>query len=136
MVSAAIAAFFYLRLAVTMYSPVGLAGDMPRAPSRRSWPEPEPEPDRDRGRDPCRCIGPGAMSAGEPVVGPPAGDGALSLRALTDDPPLPAVSERGVVPVPPLTALCIGICVAFSVVFGIIPAPIVDFAHQATLLFL
>ena len=59
-----------------------------------------------------------------------------ACAALTDDPPLPEVTERGVVPVPPLTALCIGICVAFTVVFGIIPAPIVDFAHQATLLFI
>ena len=35
---------------------------------------------------------------------------------------------------PTLTAVVIGTCVAFSVVFGIFPAPILDFAHQATLL--
>jgi hypothetical protein len=39
-----------------------------------------------------------------------------------------------VVPVPRLTALAIGLCVAVTVVFGIIPGPVVDFAHQATLL--
>jgi hypothetical protein len=39
------------------------------------------------------------------------------------------------VPVPPLTWLVIGVCVAFTVVFGIIPGPILDFTHQATLLF-
>jgi hypothetical protein len=40
------------------------------------------------------------------------------------------------VPVPLLTALAIGTCVAFSVVFGIIPGPVLDFAHHATLLLL
>ena len=39
------------------------------------------------------------------------------------------------VPVPALTSVAIGLCVAFTVVFGIIPGPILDFAHQATLLF-
>jgi hypothetical protein len=34
-----------------------------------------------------------------------------------------------------VTSLVIGVTVAFSVVFGIIPGPILDFAHQATLLF-
>jgi hypothetical protein len=38
------------------------------------------------------------------------------------------------VPLPAVIA--IGICVAVTVVFGIIPAPLVDFAHKATLLFL
>jgi len=45
------------------------------------------------------------------------------------------VTERGAVPVPFLTSLVITVTVAFSVVFGIIPGPILDFAHQATLLF-
>ena len=45
------------------------------------------------------------------------------------------MTERGAVPVPTLTWLVIGISVAFSVVFGIIPEPILSFAHQATLLF-
>ena len=77
------------------------------------------------------------MSAGgEPVVGPPASDGPLTLRSLTDDPPLPAVSDAGSCRFRRSARLCIGICVAFSVVFGIIPGPIVDFADQATLLFL
>jgi hypothetical protein len=38
--------------------------------------------------------------------------------------------------VPLGAAVAIGICVAVTVVFGIIPAPLVDFAHRATLLFL
>jgi NADH:ubiquinone oxidoreductase subunit 2 (subunit N) len=45
------------------------------------------------------------------------------------------VTERGLVDVPPLTSVVIGLSVAFTVVFGIFPEPVLDFAHQATLLF-
>jgi NADH-quinone oxidoreductase subunit N len=116
MVSAAIAAFFYLRVAVTMFSPVGPAGD----------PLDGDEPDR------------GVAVHGGPVAGdgPSANEDAVSdLRVLTDAPPSAAVTDRGVVPVPALTAVALGLCTAFTVVFGIIPGPILDFAHQATLLF-
>ena len=58
-----------------------------------------------------------------------------SLQTLTDAPPSAAVTERGRVPVPWLTSLVIGVSVAFTVVFGIVPEPILSFAHQATLLF-
>jgi hypothetical protein len=44
--------------------------------------------------------------------------------------------ERSRVAVPWPAVVAIGICVAVTVVFGIIPAPLVDFAHKATLLFL
>jgi NADH-quinone oxidoreductase subunit N len=127
MVSAAIAAFFYLRLTVTMYSPVGLTGD--EAPSAES----------DTGSAALASagsFGPGAMAAAEPFGARPSSEGDVTLEALTDEAPTISVTERGVVPVPPLSALCIGICVAFTVVFGIIPGPILDFAHQATLLFI
>ena len=63
------------------------------------------------------------------------GDAVSSLLVLTDAPPAESVQQRGVVPVPALTVLAVGISVAFTVVFGIIPGPILDFAHQATLLF-
>jgi NADH:ubiquinone oxidoreductase subunit 2 (subunit N) len=56
------------------------------------------------------------------------------LTVLTEAPPEASVAERVVV-VPRLTRVAIGLCVAFTVVFGIFPGPIVDFAHQATLLF-
>ena len=36
---------------------------------------------------------------------------------------------------PTLTVVALGLSVGFTVVFGIIPAPILDFAHHATLLF-
>ncbi len=142
MVSAAVAAFFYLRLVVAMYSPVGATGDAAApldatgaADSGAAVP-----PAGAPALAGARSAGPGAMAA-EPAPGtasrdPATSDGEITLRALTDEPPPPAVTERGRVPVPPLSALCIAVCVAFSVVFGIVPGPIVDFAHRATLLFI
>ncbi len=69
------------------------------------------------------------------VSGGDAGARPSNLLVLTDAPPGESVVERGIVPVPGLTVLAVGISVAFTVVFGIIPGPILDFAHQATLLF-
>jgi NADH-quinone oxidoreductase subunit N len=118
MVSAAIAAFFYLRVAVTMFSPVGMVGDLgPGAPGPS-------------------LSAPGTGPADGSGIGGDGSDGAVaSLQVLTDAPPVAEVVERGVVPVPGWTALVIGVTVAFSIVFGVIPGPILDFAHQATLLF-
>jgi NADH-quinone oxidoreductase subunit N len=128
MVSAAIAAFFYLRVAVTMFSPVGLVGD-----------------GSGDGADDLPGVltgSPGASSSSGTAgtagtsgteLGP---DGLSSLQVLTDDAPTEAVLRRGRVPVPPLTALVIGVSVTFTVVFGVIPEPILNFAHSATLLFL
>jgi hypothetical protein len=130
MVSAAVAAFFYLRVAVTMFSPVGAVGDLVD------------------GADGAVGGGMGADGAGDGGMahdgagdgpGGPASGGAgapvSSLLVLTDAPPLESVTERGPVAVPTLTWLAIGLSVGFTVVFGIIPGPILDFAHQATLLF-
>jgi hypothetical protein len=40
------------------------------------------------------------------------------------------------VPVPPLSALAIGVCTGVTVLFGVWPQPLIDFANHATLLFL
>ncbi|MGH9079159.1 MAG: NADH-quinone oxidoreductase subunit N [Acidimicrobiales bacterium] len=139
MVSAAVAAFFYLRVAITMFSPVGGIAD----PAHRT----DPGPDAVAGAPGAGAPGAGAPGAGAPGDGDPGvtavptdGSGAVdeavsSLLVLTDAPPTESVTERGMVAVPGLTTLAIGITVAFTVVFGIIPGPILDFAHQATLLF-
>ena len=118
MVTAAIAAFFYLRVAVAMYSPVGAVGDSVEGVG---------------GGAPDGSESPSAAS----VTPSPsdASDDVSSLQTLTDAPPTASVTERGAVPVPTLTWVVIGVTVAFSVVFGIIPEPILNFAHQATLLF-
>ena len=127
MVTAAIAAFFYLRVAITMYSPVGLVADTAG----------------DDGDHAGSGTGPdiGTLPSDHPLSGSTSEAGSergseavSSLRTLTDDPPTASVTDRGVVRVPWMTSLVIGTCVAFTVVFGIIPGPILDFAHQATLL--
>ena len=120
MVTAAIAAFFYLRLVVTMFSPVGAVGDSIDGEAVDGEAAP-------------------VVSAGSPAGSPSGsaeavGDGVASLATLTEAPPTDDVPER-IVPVPVLTSVAIGLSVAFTVVFGIIPGPIIDFAHQATLLF-
>jgi NADH-quinone oxidoreductase subunit N len=117
MLSGAVAAFFYLRLAVTMFSPVGLVGDVVEG-----------------------AMPPSDGSAVLPVEGSFAlatgGEQPASIQVLTDDAPNADVEVRGLVPVPPLTSVAIGICVVFTVVFGVVPGPLVNFAHQATLLLL
>ncbi len=120
MASAAVAAFFYLRVAVTMYSPVGSIAD--------------PVDDADGASGPVTTAAPAGDGGGSDGVDAVPGTVA-SLQILTDAPPSEWVERRGAVTVPPLTWLAIGLTVAFTVVFGIIPGPIVDFAHQATLLF-
>ena len=116
MLSGAVAAFFYLRLAVTMFSPVGLVGD--------ATDDAADSPD-------SPAVGTSVGGGGSATADQPA-----SIQVLTDAAPEAEVEARGPVPVPVLTAVAIGICVAFTVVFGIIPGPIVNFAHQATLLLL
>jgi NADH-quinone oxidoreductase subunit N len=129
MVSAAVAAFFYLRVAITMFSPVGEVADSTTHPA---------DGYASGGWDPYSG---GTTAGGRPGTAGIAGDGGApgeaiaSLLVLTDAPPGESVVERGAVPVPGLTVVAIGLSVAFTVVFGIIPGPVLDFAHQATLLF-
>jgi NADH-quinone oxidoreductase subunit N len=115
MVTAAIAAFFYLRVAVLMYAP--------------------------RANDTVPASDPAGAPA--PTSGwatPEAVSGTIStLNAeilLTGEAPASTGEETpSVVPVPALTTLAIGLCVAVTVVFGVWPAPLLDFCHHATLLF-
>jgi hypothetical protein len=95
----------------------------------------------------------GAFGSARPA--PEVTDGALSGAAtqmthlnaglLLDDAPVVVVEDdlvgeptddQSVVKVPATIVVAVGICLAMTVVFGIVPAPIVDFAHKATLLFL
>jgi NADH-quinone oxidoreductase subunit N len=121
MASAAVAAFFYLRLAVAMFSPAGPVGDVALAGA-------SPRGDGPAGG---AAAGAGATFASAAAVDPFAEP--ASLAVLTEEAPDADVASRRV-PVPRLTGWAIGLCVAFTIVFGIVPAPIVDFAHQATLL--
>jgi len=128
MSSAAIAAFFYLRVVVTMFSPDGVVGDLV---------------DDGYGSAAVETAGPGATSvdpgdpdaAGSGPADPEATEPVSSLEVLTEAPPSESVADRGPVAVPALSRVAIGLSAAFTVVFGIFPGPILDFAHQATLLF-
>jgi len=121
MVSAALAAFFYLRVTVLMYAPTG----EPAAPV------------------------PGGPVLATATVGARGAADANRARlnaALTmQDEPAPVAAlgtdgsveaERPKVEVPLPAAVAIGVCLAVTIVFGIIPGPLVDFAHKATLLFI
>jgi NADH-quinone oxidoreductase subunit N len=150
MVSAAIAAFFYLRLAALMY-----------APGRSAGAEPGTEPavgDRGTGEIGARtplAIVPGhatlddADPAERPNLVPADLSGAVATTtranavilldedaAAPDEVDEPAAAAPAAVAFPVLTAVVIGVCVGVTVLFGIWPAPLVEFAHRATLLFI
>jgi NADH-quinone oxidoreductase subunit N len=118
MVTAAIAAFFYLRVAVVMYASkeADAEGEMvggSQAPVSDSY----------------------AWASPEGVSG--------SVTTLNDQLVLadeaPAETAEALpttVPVPALTALSIALCVGVTILFGLWPQPLLDFANHATLLFL
>ena len=114
MVSAAIAAFFYLRVILLMYTPGVLdASAEGEAPSG----------------------GAGDMDAVAVEGGATTTTAAAAATATSAG--ITVVERRDVQdgPVPPTVAVAIALCVAVTVVFGVWPAPLVDFAHKATLLF-
>jgi len=56
---------------------------------------------------------------------------------LAGDAPAPTGEEvPSVVPIPAPTSVAIGLCLAVTIVFGVVPGPLLDFANHATLLFL
>ncbi len=105
MVSAAIAAFFYLRVILLMYSPGPSAGTS----------------DADEPARPGSAELPGGDATDAELAG------TLTLVEASADP------ARA--PVGTATVVAIALCLAVTVVFGLWPAPVVDFAHKATLLF-
>ena len=180
MVSAAIAAFFYLRVAVLMYTPLRVAGSVPgvEEPAEAMVPlyageaaVTGPAPEVGSGRatagaqpEPARgVLGPQVvpatpvwagteravastsrlnaallLDAGPKAAAVPAdaveGDAVQGVEvAAGEEAPAAGLDDR--VPVPALSAAVIGICVAFTVVLGFWPSPLVDLAHHATLLF-
>jgi NADH-quinone oxidoreductase subunit N len=120
MVTAVIAAFFYLRVAVLMYAA--------KAPG-----------DEDGGE-----VIPPARTDGGTQIGWATPDGVsgtvTTLNAellLTGDAPGPEGEVTpSIVKVPFLTSVAIGVCVGATVIFGVVPAPLLDLAHHASLLFL
>jgi NADH-quinone oxidoreductase subunit N len=115
MVSAAVAAFFYLRVAVLMY--VSGASDETSASASATA---------------------GALTGWASPDGVGATISTLNGELLlAGDAPAPTTEVTpSVVKVPALTSLAIGTCLAFTIVFGVAPGPLLDFAKHATLLFL
>jgi NADH-quinone oxidoreductase subunit N len=59
----------------------------------------------------------------------------LRIILLMYSQPSAATPRRGPISVPAATSVVLALSLAFTVGFGIIPGPVVDFAHHATLLF-
>jgi NADH:ubiquinone oxidoreductase subunit 2 (subunit N) len=124
MVSAAIAAFFYLRVAVLMYASKepaegaaeGAAGFV--APPART----------DAGAQ-IPWASPDGVSATVTTLN-------AELLLAGEAPAASGEETPSTVRVPFLSSVAIGVCVAATVIFGIVPAPLLDFANHASLLFL
>ncbi len=117
MVTAVIAGYFYLRLAVLMYAGTPTGDAVAEAP-----------------------VATGSVDA-PAWASPEAVSGTVSTLnreiLLTEQPAGPFGEEEPTrVPVPPLTGLAIALAVGVTVVFGLWPAPLVNFAHAASLLFI
>ena len=121
MVSAAIAAFFYLRVVLLMYSG---GGGVPALSPAGAGEDAAP-PGDGGGALPAPSMAGGGGAAVE-VTGPgPATAGAGVVVA-----PRPGIVEQP----PPAAAIAIALCVVVTVLFGLWPAPLTGFAHLAKLL--
>lgn len=111
MLSAAVAAFFYLRVAIFMYSPPPTDAVVP---------------------PPTDAVVP-APAGGVSTPGAP-GSGTAGLAVLGGL-ALAAPPETGPITIPPGVGIAIAICLTFTIVFGVAPAPLIHFARHAHLLF-
>ncbi len=141
MVTAAVAAYFYLRVAVLMYAGGGLGE--PEGGTAGSA-----EPAVERGMvgggliqaAPADDATGGSTGGGLEWATPAAATGAVTtlndqiLLADEDDGDESEAPEKE--PVPALTGLAIALCTGVTVLFGVWPQPLIDFANHATLLFL
>jgi formate hydrogenlyase subunit 3/multisubunit Na+/H+ antiporter MnhD subunit len=147
MVTAAVAAYFYLRVAVLMYAGGGLGE--PEGGSGGSA-----ELGAEGG-----MVGGGLIEIASPVSGAAPGAGGLpegpegpewatpasvaggvstlnEQILLAEEEPAAATPGPGAVRVPALGGLAIALCTGVTVLFGVWPEPLIDFANHATLLFL
>ncbi len=128
MVSVVIAAFFYLRVVLVMFTPGTETAGVGAGAATASV-----------GGGPSDVEGHGALTTESDMSGitagrvDSAGAGAVAVLAdgLGDSEPV----GEDVVSVPIPTAFVIAASVGFTVFFGIIASPLVNFAHAATLLF-
>ncbi len=126
MLAAAVAAFFYLRVAIFMYSPLPQSGD----------PVPAHEPGATVGAASVGAAGgaaggPRRGSAGSAAGSAPDSVGTAALGGLA----LAAPPETGPIAIPGGITIALAICLAFTIVFGVAPAPLIHFAQHAHLFF-
>ncbi len=137
MVSAVIAAFFYLRLVLYMVSgPVAAAGSAGGTMAVEDLGDPIFEPVSAASSGPLASSDLQGGAAGatsgvstlEAASGPRAGvmTGGTEMSEH--------VNDQSAIPVPLSIATAIAVCGGFTVLFGLWPSPIINFAHAATLL--
>jgi formate hydrogenlyase subunit 3/multisubunit Na+/H+ antiporter MnhD subunit len=188
MVTAAVAAFFYLRVGVLMYSPLrpatappglepvstgtgaeivedqwqgldgislgdgaapaegvtagngfGPGGDgekVPGAGPLTTWPEQATWAGTERGMAVVTELNAELLLDRDAASSAPAAEGQKAAAAVAAETAEGESEELALPRVPVLTSVALALCVGVTVVFGVWPAPIVDFAHQATLLFI
>ncbi len=125
MVTAVIAAYFYLRVAVLMYAGGGLGEPGPEAAAVPQAEEPTGSP------APLGLAGRAGPDATASAVA------TLNERILlADEEPAGEDELPEPAPVPALTGLAIALCTGTTLLFGFWPAPLISFANHATLLFL
>jgi len=134
MAAAAITGFFYLRIILYMFSPSG-ARSTDGASTADGY-DPAGYPSDDVG-----AIGTDGQPGGAQGAPGPGGP----LVAAGRPGPLAALSTKGAVAVagraadeldiPAATAAVIAACALFTLVFGVLPQPLIDLANRATLIF-
>ena len=154
MVTAVVAAYFYLRVAVLMYAGGGLgeveggtsgsaalgSGDAMVGGSTIELTSPAGTGEGDSGGEgglpwaTASSVAGSVTTLNEQILlaDEATGPGAATEEAGEDTGAPDAVP----VPVPVLSTLAIALCTGVTVLFGVWPQPLIDFAHQATLLFL
>ena len=144
MVTAAVAAYFYLRVAVLMYAGGGL-GEAEGGTTGSA----ELAADGGMAGGSTIVAAPGAEDGGaggdaSPEWATPAAASGL-VTTLNDQILLATEAAGGAEgmpaepepePVPALSGVAIAVCTAVTVLFGVWPQPLIDFANHATLLFL
>lgn len=127
MITATIAAFFYLRVATLMYTT--------KASSSKRVGVIE---DQGIGATKASLTGEQSIRTSSLWIGLDRNTMVaerLDAEILLEDEPYSPTNDKNE-KVPVLTEVAIVLCVAFTVIFGIIPGPILELAHKATLLFI
>jgi NADH-quinone oxidoreductase subunit N len=151
MVSAVVAAYFYLRVAVLMYGGGGLGeteGAATGGSAELAYDEsmvggglitmtaPPEVPDEGV----AVPVAERSTNGGFEWSTPGSAAGAVTTLneqiLLADEDTEEEATGPEPVEVPVLSVLAIGVCTGVTVLFGVWPQPLIDFAHQATLLFL